>query len=61
MGDTYTVGQYLVDRLRELVLGHLFSVAGDYSIEWVNSYVFEHLKIRFPPADEVMRTVDGLF
>ncbi|MBY5447084.1 alpha-keto acid decarboxylase family protein [Rhizobium leguminosarum] len=39
MGDTYTVGQYLVDRLRELGLGHLFSVAGDYSIEWVNSYV----------------------
>ncbi|PCD68892.1 alpha-keto acid decarboxylase family protein [Rhizobium phaseoli] len=39
MGDTYTVGQYLVDRLRQLGLGHLFSVAGDYSIEWVNSYV----------------------
>ncbi|AHG49352.1 pyruvate decarboxylase (plasmid) [Rhizobium leguminosarum bv. trifolii CB782] len=39
MGDTYTVGQYLVDRLRELGLGHLFSVAGDYSIEWVNNYV----------------------
>ena len=41
MGDTYTVGQYLIDRLRELGLGHLFSVAGDYSIEWVNSYVEE--------------------
>ncbi|MBP2448013.1 alpha-keto acid decarboxylase family protein [Rhizobium leguminosarum] len=39
MGDTYTVGQYLVDRLGDLGLGHLFSVAGDYSIEWVNSYV----------------------
>ncbi|RFB83218.1 pyruvate decarboxylase [Rhizobium leguminosarum bv. trifolii] len=39
MGDTYTVGQYLIDRLGELGLGHLFSVAGDYSIEWVNSYV----------------------
>ncbi|MCW1411346.1 thiamine pyrophosphate-binding protein [Rhizobium sp. 1AS11] len=39
MGETYTVGQYLVDRLRELGLGHLFSVAGDYSIEWVNSYI----------------------
>ncbi|MBY5827709.1 alpha-keto acid decarboxylase family protein [Rhizobium leguminosarum] len=39
MGETYTVGQYLVDRLRELGLRHLFSVAGDYSIEWVNSYV----------------------
>ncbi|APO77075.1 thiamine pyrophosphate family protein (plasmid) [Rhizobium etli 8C-3] len=39
MDETYTVGQYLVDRLRELGLGHLFSIAGDYSIEWVNSYV----------------------
>lgn len=39
MGTTYTVGQYLVDRLTELGLEHLFSIAGDYSIEWVNSYV----------------------
>jgi indolepyruvate decarboxylase len=35
----YTVGQYLVDRLSQLGLGHLFSIAGDYSIEWVNRYV----------------------
>jgi indolepyruvate decarboxylase len=39
MDNNYTVGQYLVDRLTELGLGHLFSIAGDYSIEWVNSYV----------------------
>lgn len=39
MTDQYTVGQYLVDRLHQLGLGHLFSIAGDYSIEWVNSYV----------------------
>lgn len=39
MGEKYTVGQYLVDRLYELGLRHLFSIAGDYSIEWVNSYV----------------------
>lgn len=39
MGATCTVGQYLVDRLHELGLRHLFSIAGDYSIEWVNSYV----------------------
>jgi len=35
----YTVGQYLVNRLYELGLEHLFSIAGDYSIEWLNSYV----------------------
>ncbi len=39
MSDTYTVGQYLVDRLHELGLGHLFSIAGDYSLGWVNGYV----------------------
>lgn len=39
MREKYTVGQYLVDRLHELGLRHLFSIAGDYSIEWVNSYV----------------------
>ena len=39
MNKEYTVGQYLVDRLSELGLQHLFSIAGDYSIEWVNNYV----------------------
>lgn len=39
MHTEYTVGQYLVDRLSQLGLGHLFSIAGDYSIEWVNRYV----------------------
>ncbi|MFG1608097.1 alpha-keto acid decarboxylase family protein [Actinoplanes sp. NPDC049265] len=39
MQPEYTVGQYLVDRLGQLGLGHLFSIAGDYSIEWVNRYV----------------------
>jgi indolepyruvate decarboxylase len=34
-----TVGQYLVDRLSQLGLRHLFSIAGDYSIEWLNKYV----------------------
>lgn len=36
---TYTVGQYLIDRLGGLGLAHLFSIAGDYSIEWLNKYV----------------------
>ena len=39
MDATYTVGKYLVERLTQLGLEHLFSIAGDYSIEWVNSYV----------------------
>jgi indolepyruvate decarboxylase len=39
MSTGYTVGNYLVDRLAELGLEHLFSIAGDYSIEWVNDYV----------------------
>jgi len=39
MTAKYTVGQYLVDRLHQLGLDHLFSIAGDYSIDWVNNYV----------------------
>ena len=39
MNQKYTVGQYLVDRLHELGLEHLFSIAGDYTINWVNKYV----------------------
>ncbi|WLW56740.1 alpha-keto acid decarboxylase family protein [Streptomyces sp. YU58] len=39
MNEGCTVGQYLVDRLRQLGLEHLFAIAGDYSIEWLNRYV----------------------
>ncbi|MBO0662112.1 thiamine pyrophosphate-dependent enzyme [Jiella sp. MQZ9-1] len=39
MSEIYSVGQYLVDRLAELGLRHLFSIAGDYSVEWVTRYV----------------------
>jgi indolepyruvate decarboxylase len=39
MNDGCTVGKYLVDRLRQLGLEHLFAIAGDYSIEWLNRYV----------------------
>ncbi|MEU5364560.1 thiamine pyrophosphate-dependent enzyme [Streptomyces sp. NPDC005925] len=39
MNESCTVGQYLVDRLRQLGLEHLFAIAGDYSIEWLNRYV----------------------
>jgi indolepyruvate decarboxylase len=36
---TYTVGQYIVDRLRELGVRHLFSVPGPYGAEWLHDYV----------------------
>ena len=39
MASKYAVGQYLVDRLEQLDLGHLFSIAGDYTIQWVDQYV----------------------
>ena len=39
LGKPYTVGQYLVDRLSQLGLEHLFSIAGDYTINWVNGCV----------------------
>ena len=39
MGNDYTVGQYLVERLQQIGVGHLFSIAGDYSIDWLNNYV----------------------
>ncbi|MEU3844567.1 thiamine pyrophosphate-dependent enzyme [Streptomyces sp. NPDC028635] len=39
MNEGCTVGKYLVDRLRQLGLEHLFAIAGDYSIEWLNGYV----------------------
>jgi indolepyruvate decarboxylase len=39
MSSEYTVGRYLVERLSQVGLDHLFSIAGDYSIEWVNKYV----------------------
>jgi indolepyruvate decarboxylase len=39
MNNEYTVGQYLVDRLYELGLRHLFSIPGDYTLDWVDGYV----------------------
>ncbi|WP_330342075.1 alpha-keto acid decarboxylase family protein [Streptomyces sp. NBC_00557] len=39
MNEGCTVGRYLVDRLRQLGLDHLFAIAGDYSIQWLNHYV----------------------
>ncbi len=53
MKPDYTVGQYLVDRLTQLGLGHLFSIAGDYSIGWVNGYVA-------PSTIEVIEEVNEL-
>jgi indolepyruvate decarboxylase len=45
MSKQYTVGQYLVDRLSELGLEHLFSIAGDYSIDWVTNYVAKKMQV----------------
>ncbi|GLT17675.1 pyruvate decarboxylase [Vibrio zhanjiangensis] len=39
MEDQYTVGKYLAHRLEELGLGHLFSIAGDYTVGWINNYI----------------------
>jgi indolepyruvate decarboxylase len=39
MGTEFTVGGYLVERLSQLGLEHLFSIAGDYTIKWVDNYV----------------------
>jgi len=50
---TYTVGQYLVDRLAQIGLGHLFSIAGDYSIGWVHGYVA-------PSSIEIIEEVNEL-
>lgn len=38
-GSAYTVGNYLVDRLREIGVGHLFAIPGDYCADWVQDYV----------------------
>lgn len=31
----YTVGQYLVERLYEIEIRHLFAIPGDYCADWV--------------------------
>ena len=38
-GADTTVGQYLVDRLCQIGLRHLFAIPGDYCAEWVQDYV----------------------
>lgn len=53
MNTTYTVGQHLLERLKELGLEHLFSIAGDYTVEWVNNYVE-------PSSVEVIEEVNEL-
>ena len=44
--EATTVGQYLVDRLSQIGLKHLFSIPGDYTVEWVDRYVVPSKKIR---------------
>ncbi|MFB6249943.1 MAG: thiamine pyrophosphate-dependent enzyme [Salinibacter sp.] len=44
--DSYSVGQYLVDRLHELGARHLFSVPGPYCAEWLHHYVEQSASVR---------------
>lgn len=44
--DSYSVGQYLVDRLHELGVRHLFSVPGPYCAEWLHHYVEQSGSVR---------------
>jgi indolepyruvate decarboxylase len=37
--DAYTIGQYLVDRLHELEVRHLFAVPGPHCSNWLHHYV----------------------
>jgi len=37
--NSYTVGQYMVDRLQELGVHHLFAVPGPYCAGWLHHYV----------------------
>jgi indolepyruvate decarboxylase len=39
MNEEYTVGKYLVARLYDVGLRHLFSIPGDYTLDWVDRYV----------------------
>lgn len=43
---SYTVGQYLTDRLHELDIRHLFSVPGAHCAEWLHDYVESGSAIR---------------
>ncbi len=49
----YTVGQYLVDRLSELGLDHLFAIPGDYCADWVHEYVEPSTIERISPTNEL--------
>src|SRR3954464_13006365 len=53
MPERCTVGQYLIDRLHQLGLDHLFAIAGDYSIDWLNRYVT-------PSSIEIIEEVNEL-
>lgn len=41
MSTTYTVGRYLVDRLGELGIRHIFGVPGDYNLSFLDT-IIEH-------------------
>ncbi|MFT5998195.1 MAG: indolepyruvate decarboxylase [Neolewinella sp.] len=53
MKQTYTVGQYLVDRLLQIGLNDLFAIPGDYCADWVQNYVEPSLINRIGPTNEL--------
>lgn len=53
MKKTYTVGQYLVDRLLEIGLNDLFAIPGDYCADWVHNYVEPSKINRIGPTNEL--------
>jgi indolepyruvate decarboxylase len=50
---SYTVGNYLTDRLHEIGINHLFAIPGDYCADWIQKYI-EHSPIeRIGPTNEL--------
>ena len=51
--EKYTVGQYLVDRLYQVGVKHLFAIPGDYCAEWVHKYLEPSPIERIGPTNEL--------
>lgn len=50
---TYTVAQYLVDRLKQCGLGHVFAVPGDYAANFLNALDTTEGIVRVPNINEL--------
>src|SRR4051812_50136820 len=49
----YTVAQYLVDRLKQCGLGHVFAVPGDYAANFLNALDTTEGIVRVPNINEL--------